>query len=85
MKIPAVGQFLHKAGFMGIDRENDRAALRTILAAAEYIKQDIASVGAYPEGTRNRGEGLLPFRDGVFKIAQKAHAPIVVAAIKGGV
>ena len=83
MKLPAVGQFLHKAGFMGIDRENDRAALRTILAAAAYLKEDVASVGAYPEGTRNRGEGLLPFRDGVFKIAQKAHAPIVAAAIRG--
>ncbi len=83
MKLPAVGKFLYKAGFMGIDRENDRAALRTILAAAEYMKQDIASVGAYPEGTRNRGEGLLPFRNGVFKIAQKANAPVVAVAIRG--
>ena len=83
MRIPAVGKFLHKAGFLAIDRENDRAALRTILTAADDLKRGVASVGVYPEGTRNRGEGLLPFRNGVFKIAQKANAPIVVAAIRG--
>ena len=26
---------------------------------------------------------MLPFRNGVFKIAQKAHAPIVIAAVRG--
>ena len=83
MRLPAVGQFLHKAGFLAIDRENDRAALRTILAAADDLKRDVASVGVYPEGTRNHGEGLLPFRNGVFKIAQKANAPVVAVAIRG--
>lgn len=83
MNIPAVGEVLHKAGFLSIDRENDRAALRTILAAAELLKSDRACVGVYPEGTRNRGEGLLPFRNGVFKIAQKADVPVVCAAIRG--
>ena len=34
-------------------------------------------------GTRNRQGGLLPFHTGVFRIAQKAHAPIVVMAIHG--
>lgn len=83
LRLPIVGQFLHKAGFFSIDRENDRAALRTILAATEMLKTDVASVGVYPEGTRNRGEGLLPFRNGVFKIAQKAHVPIVVVSTRG--
>ena len=83
LQIPAVGKVLHKAGFLSIDRENDRAALQTILAAAELLKTGRASVAAYPEGTRNRGEGLLPFRNGVFKIAQKAQAPVVCAAVRG--
>ena len=83
MRIPVVGRFLHKAGFMTIDRENDRAALRTILAAAERIKTGAASVAVYPEGTRSHEQGMLPFRNGVFKIAQKAHAPIVVVAVRG--
>ncbi len=83
LRIPMVGQFLHKAGFLAIDRENDRAALRTILAAAELIRSGAASVAVYPEGTRSHSEGMLPFRNGVFKIAQKAHVPIVVAAVRG--
>ena len=83
LRIPAAGPFLHKAAFMSIDRENDRAALRTILAAAELIRSGAASVAVYPEGTRSHEEGMLPFRNGVFKIAQKAHAPIVVAAVRG--
>jgi 1-acyl-sn-glycerol-3-phosphate acyltransferase len=83
MAIPVVGKVLYGAGFLAIDRENDRAALRTILAAAERIKSGAASVAVYPEGTRSHEEGMLPFRNGVFKIAQKARAPIVVVAVRG--
>ena len=83
LRLPLVGPFLHKAGFLGIDRENDRAALRTILAAAERIRSGTASVAVYPEGTRSHEAGMLPFRNGVFKIAQKAHAPVVVVAVRG--
>ncbi len=83
MRLPVVGSELRKAGFLSVDRENDRAALRTILAAAELIRSGAASVAVYPEGTRSHIEGMLPFRNGVFKIAQKAHAPIVVVAVRG--
>ena len=31
----------------------------------------------YPEGTRNHGQELLPFREGSFKIAEKARCKIV--------
>lgn len=82
-RIPVVGPILQRAGFLAIDRENDRAALRTILAAAERIRRGDASVGVYPEGTRSHESGMLPFRNGVFKIAQKARAPIVIAAVRG--
>ena len=83
MRIPVVGKILMRAGYFTIDRENDRAALKTILAAAERIKSGAGSVAVYPEGTRSREAGMLPFRNGVFKIAQKARAPIVIAAIRG--
>ena len=48
----------------------------------ELISEDIASVGIYPEGTRNYGEELLPFHAGSFKPAQKAGAPVVVVALR---
>ena len=83
LAIPVVGEFVHKANFLAIDRENDRAALKTILEAARRIREGLISYGIYPEGTRNTGERLLPFRNGAFKIAQRAKAPIVVAVTRG--
>lgn len=78
LKLPVIGRYLHRGMHLTIDRSDDRAALRTILTAADYIKKDFMSCAIYPEGTRNKGEGLLPFRNGAFKIAQKAKAPIVI-------
>lgn len=82
-RLPIVGNFIHKACFLGIDRDNDRAALRTVLQAIRLLKEDVISIGVYPEGTRNTGEGLLPFRNGAFKIAQKAKVPVVIVAVSG--
>ena len=83
MRIPVVGQFLHKACFMDVDRENDREALKTIIRATQFVKKGEMSVAVYPEGTRNKeGKGLLPFRHGAFKIAQRAQVPVVVATVK---
>jgi 1-acyl-sn-glycerol-3-phosphate acyltransferase len=51
----------------------DRNALRTALkhlASGEII-------GIFPEGTRNKGAGLLPFEQGSALIAIKAGAPII--------
>ena len=82
MKIPIANVFLRRACFLPIDRENDREALKTIIKATQLIKADEASIAVYPEGTRNRGEGMLPFRNGVFKIVQRAKVPLVVASVR---
>ncbi len=83
MRIPIAGRVVYGAGFLPIDRENDRNALKTILTAADYMKRDLCSIGVYPEGTRSRGGELLPFHAGCFKAAQRAKVPIVVAAVHG--
>ena len=82
-KIPIFGRFIRKCCFMAIDRENPRNALKTILKAAELLKKGEVSIGIYPEGTRSKECKLLPFHNGVFKIAQKANADIVVLAVSG--
>ena len=46
------------------------------------LKEDEASVGIFPEGTRNKGEGLLPFKPGAVRAAEKAGVPLVVCALK---
>ena len=79
--VPVFGRFIRKCCFMAIDRSDARSSLGTFTKAAELMKNDVVSVGVYPEGTRNRDGSLLPFHDGVFIIARKADVPIVVAAI----
>ena len=80
MKLPVIGKLAWGAGYLPIDRENDRNALKTIVQAVKYLKEDICSIGIYPEGTRSRGEGMLPYHAGSFKLPQKAGVPIVIAS-----
>lgn len=82
-KIPIFGRIIRKCCFMAIDRENPRKALVTINKAAKLLQKGEVSIGIYPEGTRSKNGKLLPFHNGVFKIAQKANAPIVVVTISG--
>lgn len=83
-KVPVFGRWVRKCCFMKIDRENPKNALKTVEKASELMKKDEVSIGVYPEGTRNKeNKELLPFHNSVFKIAQKADAPIVVIAMDG--
>lgn len=82
-RVPIFGRIIRKCCFMEIDRENPRRAMETINRAATLLQQGEVSIGVYPEGTRSKSGELLPFHNGVFIIAQKAGAPIVVVAIRG--
>ena len=82
-KIPWFGRFIRRCCFMDIDRENPRNAIVTINRAADLLKNQEVSVGVYPEGTRSKSTELLPFHNGVFKIAQKANSDIAVISLTG--
>ena len=82
-KVPFFGRIIRKCCFLPIDRKNPKKAIVTINKAAKLLKKQEVSVGIYPEGTRSQKCELLPFHNGVFKIAQKAEAPIVVLSITG--
>ena len=82
-KIPFFGRIIRKCCFMPIDRENPRKALGTINKASELLQNGEVSIGVYPEGTRSKTGELLPFHDGVFRIAKKAGTPIAVMSIRG--
>lgn len=77
-----VGEVMHKLQCQLIDRENDRAALKTIIKCIQILKEDRASVAVFPEGYCSDDGLLRHFRPGVFKIAQKAHVPIVVCTLR---
>ncbi len=81
MHIYAYGRIIRKCCFMVINREDPKEAMKAIIAAADLIKKGEVSYGIYPEGTRNHTNELLPFHNGVFKIAQLANVPIVEITI----
>ncbi len=83
LNIPFVGGLIRKCCFMEIDRVNPRNAVKTLKRASELIVKNEASVGVYPEGTRSKDCSLLPFHDGVFKIAKTANVPVAVIAVTG--
>ena len=80
--MPIIGKFMHKILCQGVDRDNDRQSLKTILKCIQLIKDDEVSIGVFPEGYTSKDGKLHPFRAGVFKIAQKANVPIVVCTIQ---
>ena len=65
-----------------LDRENLKEGLKTILTGIEYIKNGI-SIWIFPEGTRNPGLGLMDFKEGSMKIAEKSGCPIIPVAMTG--
>ncbi len=81
--VPIYGRMIRKCCFMSIDRQNPRNSMTTIIRAIKLINSNEVSVAVYPEGTRSKKLRLLKFHNGVFKIAQKAGVPIVIATIQG--
>ena len=81
--MPLIAKVMHKLYGLPIDRENNREAAKTIIEAIRYIKNDKASIAIFPEGYVSPKCDLLPFRNGAFKIALKANAPIVVCVLNG--
>ena len=79
---PVVGKMMHKTLCQLLNRENDREAMKTILNCVQIIQEDKASIAVFPEGYTSMDGLLHPFRNGVFKIAQKAKVPIVVCTLQ---
>lgn len=77
-----VGDVMHKLQCQLLDRENDRAALKTILKCIDMLNGDKASVAVFPEGYCSSDGLLRHFRPGVFKIVQRTEVPIVVCTLR---
>ena len=81
-KIPLVGKACEYAGHIFIDRTNNRAAARSIEAAAKRLKGGV-SVVIFPEGTRTYDGLIGKFRRGAFLLASDLNPPLVPITIKG--
>ncbi len=83
MTMPIINKFMHKILCQPLNREDDRQALKVILKCIQLIKDDLVSIGVFPEGYTTLDGRIRHFRHGVFKIAQKANVPIAVCTIQG--
>ncbi len=75
--IPFFGQIYWLSGNILIDRHNRSRAFDTMAQTAQKIKEKCLSIWIFPEGTRSRGKGLLPFKSGAFHTAIEAGVAIV--------
>lgn len=74
--IPFFGQLYWLTGNILIDRKNSGKARGTIGQAAQAITRRNLSILLFPEGTRSRGRGLLPFKTGAFRTALQAGVKV---------
>ncbi len=81
-RFPLLNNWMRNLYCLFLDRDNLKAGLDTILKAIDYEKQGI-SIFLCPDGTRNQGTEMLPFKEGGMKIAEKSGCPIVPVAIVG--
>lgn len=79
-KIPFLRTWMGFLQCLFLDRDNIKEGLKTILKGIDLIK-DGYSVFISPEGTRNHGEEMLPFKEGSFKIAEKTGCAIIPVSI----
>lgn len=80
-KIPGLSTWMKNIRCLFLDRDNIKEGLKTILEGVEQLKSGY-SIQIFPEGTRNHGEQMLPFKEGSTKMAEKAKVPIIPVALK---
>lgn len=75
--IPFFGALYWVSGNILINRSNRQQAIATIDQVVSSMKKTGFSIWMFPEGTRSRGRGWLPFKRGAFHAAIQAGVPIV--------
>ena len=80
--IPIFGWSMWAAGFIFINRGNQKKAFASIEAAIRAVQQG-RSIVVFPEGTRSEDGVLKPFKKGAFHLAAQAGVQIVPTWIDG--
>jgi 1-acyl-sn-glycerol-3-phosphate acyltransferase len=75
--IPLFGPLYWLSGNILLNRRKHSQAYSTITQVVRQLKMTQKSVWIFPEGTRSRGRGLLPFKTGAFHTAIAAGVPII--------
>jgi 1-acyl-sn-glycerol-3-phosphate acyltransferase len=81
-KVPILGKAIKVGGNLMLDRTDRRDQLKTLKAGIQVLKNGV-HLCTFPEGTRSRSGRLGDFKNGAFKMAHKAGAPIIPISIVG--
>jgi len=79
--IPFFGIIYWLTGNIIINREDKASAKETIKDVAEQMREKDLSVMIFPEGTRSRGRGFMPFKMGAFHTALQAGVNVVPTVV----
>ena len=80
--VPFLGWYMWATGMIFVHRGKRGISMGSLQEAGARVRAG-ANVLVFPEGTRARGSGFLPFKKGAFVLATAAQVPIVPVAIEG--
>lgn len=82
LRYPLLVNWMKNLHCLFLDRKDIKQGLKTILEGIEKVKSGI-SICIFPEGTRNPhpDDGMMPFKEGSLKMAEKSGCPIIPIAI----
>ncbi|MEE2742905.1 MAG: 1-acylglycerol-3-phosphate O-acyltransferase [Bdellovibrionota bacterium] len=79
--IPLFGQIFWLSGNILLDRKKKVKAKQMLQETVQMMIEKNVSIWIMPEGTRNHGKGILPFKKGPFFTAIAAQVPIIPVCI----
>src|SRR6187402_423945 len=82
MSLPLLGSAMKIGKFVPVERDSRAGAVHAMRAGLEAVRSG-RSMGIFAEGTRSRTGRLLPFKKGLFHLAQSTGAPIVPVVLLG--
>lgn len=80
-KVPFMGWYMSRVGYIPVEREDPRRARRSLEEAGEKVRSG-TSVLIFPEGTRSPEGVVRRFKRGGFHLAAAADIPLVPVSIR---
>lgn len=81
-RIPVMGWMMRMVGDVPVRRGERSSGVAAIAACRDRLRKKV-SVMIFPEGTRSPHDEMLPFRDGAFRLAIEAGAPVLPLVVAG--
>ncbi len=80
---PIYGHLLKGGGMISVDRQNKAGLIRLLHDAEARIAEGGRALAIFPEGTRARGQKLLPFKAGAKLLANRLRLRVQPVVITG--